>query len=144
MLRETEESLTIVKMDSFTKERPRTNFYTGAIYTPPKTLQREKYIGQQFKLQNRTWRMADGPVSVEIEIEVNVPSSARKKEKEEIKAGLIYPTKKPDLDNVAKLVLDGLQGIAFNDDYQVVDLKVSKRYGEEKRLKIKVKRYEKI
>lgn len=144
MLRETEESLTIVKMDSFTKERPRTNFRTGAIYTPPKTLERERYIATQYKLQNKGWKTLYGPVGIEIEIEVNVPSSARKKEKEDMKAGLIYPTKKPDIDNVAKLVMDGLQGVAFNDDYQVVDLKVSKRYGEEKRLKIKVKRYEKI
>lgn len=134
------ESLTIVKMDSFTKERPRTNFYTGAIYTPPSTLKREKYIAQQFSVQNMGWGISDGPVSVEIDVEVNVPTSARKKEKEEMIEGLIYPTKKPDLDNVAKLVLDGLQGVAFDDDYQVVELKVNKKYGKEKMLKIKVKK----
>ena len=135
-----EESITIVKMDSFTKERPRTNFKTGAIYTPIGTLKREKYIAQQFALQNMGWGITDGPISIEIEVEVNVPTSARKKEKEDMKDGLIYPTKKPDVDNVGKLVLDGLQGVAFDDDYQVVDLKISKRYGEEKKLKIKVKK----
>lgn len=135
-----DKSITIVKMDSFTKERPRTNFHTGAIYTPSKTLKREKYIAQQFALQNIGWGISDGPVSIEIEIEVNVPVNARKKDKEDMKKGLIYPIKKPDVDNVAKLVLDGLQGVAFDDDYQVVELKVRKKYGEEKKLKIVVEK----
>jgi Holliday junction resolvase RusA-like endonuclease len=41
----------------------------------------------------------------------------------------IYPTKKPDADNIAKVILDALNGIAYRDDTQVVDLTVSMRYG---------------
>ena len=43
--------------------------------------------------------------------------------------GAHYKTSKPDADNVAKLVSDSLNGIVFNDDAQVVDLRVIKQYG---------------
>lgn len=39
-----------------------------------------------------------------------------------------YPTKKPDGDNIAKAILDGLNGVAYDDDCQVVTLRVDKRY----------------
>ena len=42
--------------------------------------------------------------------------------------GMIKPTKKPDCDNIAKIVLDSLNGIAFMDDKQVVNLVVTKNY----------------
>ena len=40
-------------------------------------------------------------------------------------------TKKPDCDNVDKSVLDGINGIAYEDDRQVCDLHTIKRYGDE-------------
>lgn len=39
-----------------------------------------------------------------------------------------HPLKKPDADNVAKIILDALNGIAYLDDKQVVDLGVHKSY----------------
>ena len=42
----------------------------------------------------------------------------------------IYPTTKPDTDNIAKSILDSLNGIAYLDDKQVVDLRVRKQYAE--------------
>lgn len=42
----------------------------------------------------------------------------------------IYPTTKPDTDNIAKSILDSLNKIAYLDDKQVVDLRVRKRYAE--------------
>jgi Holliday junction resolvase RusA-like endonuclease len=42
----------------------------------------------------------------------------------------IYPTIKPDTDNIAKSILDSLNGIAYKDDKQVVKLTVEKRYDE--------------
>jgi Holliday junction resolvase RusA-like endonuclease len=40
----------------------------------------------------------------------------------------ILPMVKPDTDNIAKGVLDSLNGIAYQDDKQVVELKVNKFY----------------
>ena len=42
----------------------------------------------------------------------------------------IYPTTKPDTDNIAKSILDSLNGIAYKDDKQIVSLKVDKYYTE--------------
>ena len=41
------------------------------------------------------------------------------------------PLKKPDSDNIAKIVLDSLNKIAFDDDAQVVELTVIKKWTEE-------------
>ena len=40
----------------------------------------------------------------------------------------IHSDKRPDIDNLAKAVIDGLNGIAFNDDAQIADLHVTKKY----------------
>ena len=42
----------------------------------------------------------------------------------------IRPTKKPDNDNIAKIILDALNGVAYQDDKQVVSLQVEKYYTE--------------
>lgn len=43
----------------------------------------------------------------------------------------IYTTKKPDVDNIAKIVLDGLNVVAYNDDSQVIYISAAKVYGDE-------------
>lgn len=134
------ECITIVEMESFTKERPRTNFKTGAIYTPTKTMQNERRIAQQFRIQNRQWEITDLPIAVDIEIETSVPVNSNKKTKIAMLEGEIYPIKKPDVDNVSKLVLDALQGVAYEDDYQVITLRVTKKYGPSKKLTIKIEK----
>ena len=53
-------------------------------------------------------------------------------------AGLEKPTKKPDIDNIGKVVMDALNKIAFDDDSQVIKLLVEKVYGEEPRVEITI------
>ncbi len=45
---------------------------------------------------------------------------------------------KPDSDNIAKIILDGLNGIAYIDDNQVTKLKVNKIYGIKSYIKVKI------
>jgi Holliday junction resolvase RusA-like endonuclease len=52
--------------------------------------------------------------------------------------GEIRHTKKPDCDNMAKIVLDALNGIAFDDDSQITDLIVHKQYGESPNVEIEL------
>lgn len=59
-----------------------------------------------------------------------IPVSWSKAKKEAATKGDVLPTTKPDIDNLAKCVLDALNGIAYRDDNQVVRLEVSKFYGE--------------
>lgn len=51
----------------------------------------------------------------------------------------IYPTVKPDTDNIAKSILDALNGIAYNDDKQVVTLIVQKWYAEVPSVSVMIK-----
>lgn len=53
--------------------------------------------------------------------------------------GIEQATKKPDADNIAKAVLDGLNGVAFVDDSQVVALMVKKTYGLTPKVKVRIK-----
>jgi len=39
-----------------------------------------------------------------------------------------YCDKRPDIDNLAKSVIDGLNNIAFKDDGQIADLHITKHY----------------
>lgn len=48
--------------------------------------------------------------------------------------GKILPTKKPDCDNIAKIICDALNGVAYDDDKQIVALKVTKIYSDEPRV----------
>lgn len=57
-----------------------------------------------------------------------VPSSWPKTKKAQALAGTIRPTTKPDQDNVLKAIFDGLNGVAWRDDVQVVDITSRKRY----------------
>jgi Holliday junction resolvase RusA-like endonuclease len=53
----------------------------------------------------------------------------------------ISPTKKPDIDNVVKIVLDALNKMAFKDDNQITKIDVEKKYGEKEKLIVKVEEY---
>ena len=50
-----------------------------------------------------------------------------------------WATKKPDSDNIIKIILDGLNKVAFYDDAQVCKLYFEKRYAEIPRVKITIK-----
>jgi Holliday junction resolvase RusA-like endonuclease len=56
--------------------------------------------------------------------------------------GLIYPAKKPDIDNVVKSVTDALNGLAYGDDSQIVSLYVHKRYGLVPMVEVEISRQE--
>lgn len=131
-------SITVVELDSFTKERPRTNFYTKAVYTPKSTIDREKKIAQEFLKQNKEWEIDPKALKVRIEAVLNLPI-VNKKETVGMLDGTIKPLRKPDVDNVAKLVLDALNGVAYVDDKQIVELNVIKKYGNLESKKTKKK-----
>ena len=57
-----------------------------------------------------------------------IPKSTTKRKRAEIAAGACRPTKKPDFDNVFKILCDALNGIAYADDAQIVQASIRKRY----------------
>ncbi|MGN0715064.1 MAG: RusA family crossover junction endodeoxyribonuclease [Anaerovoracaceae bacterium] len=65
-----------------------------------------------------------------------IPQRTRKDILEGMRQERIRPAKKPDLDNVLKIVMDALTGVAIADDNQIVQVYIEKVYGEEPRLEI--------
>ena len=70
------------------------------------------------------------PLGIRIVAGYPIPRSDTNHTKEKKRAGVVLPTVKPDIDNVAKAVLDALNRLAFEDDKQVVYLSASKVYAD--------------
>lgn len=111
------------------KERPRFNRNTGRTYTPAKTRDYEKLVEWAYKCEAHGVRFT-GPISANIVAVYPVPHSWSKRQQAKATSGQQLPLVKPDLDNVAKAVLDALNGLAYRDDAQVTFLSICKRYGE--------------
>lgn len=109
------------------KARPR--ICRGHAFTPKDTVQYEKLVRECYKEQDG--RYLEGFVRALIIAYYKIPKSYSKKRVQAIKDGLEKPTKKPDADNIGKIILDSLNGIAYKDDSQIVDLSVIKRYTED-------------
>ena len=110
------------------KARPR--FTKGRTYTPKNTVIYEKLVRIRYQAAAMGITPAEGPVSVTILARYPIPKSATKAKRAGMISGALLPTKKPDLDNVAKIVCDALNGVAYRDDSQIVDLKVHKYFSE--------------
>ena len=67
-----------------------------------------------------------------------IPASKSKKIKEQMKQGILRPTKKPDMDNVIKAIADSLNNIAYHDDTQIVDCQIRKFYSEQPRIEVSI------
>jgi Holliday junction resolvase RusA-like endonuclease len=120
------------------KGRPR--FYRkGAgvgTYTDDKTAAYENLVTLAYKAAGG--EMMKPPMVVMISMFHPIPKSASKKMREAMEVNLVRPTKKPDADNCGKAVLDGLNGVAFEDDAQVVTLYITKKYSAEPRVYVEV------
>ena len=105
------------------KGRPRITKW-GA-HTPEKTVLYENLVKTAYDSE-----MLQGEIALSVEAFYQIPSSASKKKQELMRSGELRPTKKPDCDNVLKIVADALNGIAYKDDSQVVFASVSKQYAD--------------
>ena len=111
------------------KGRPR--FYGNHAVTPEKTRIYEALIRDSW-----TYGKIEGPIIVSMKFTFEIPKSYSKKKRSEL---LYRPkTTKPDLDNLVKAVLDGLQGEAFEDDSSVCGIVATKEYGTEPKVSIVV------
>ena len=123
------------------KARPRVNTYTGTAYTPTGTKDYENLIKQYFKVKYPRYEPLDGRVAIKIIAYFEVTKNTTKKDKKLIEEGLLSPTKKPDIDNIVKIILDALNKMAFKYDNQITKLEVEKLYGSEEKIVVKVENY---
>ena len=111
------------------KARPRFNTKTGRAFTPGDTISYENWVKCCYKEQDGKY--LEGPIRARIEVYYQIPKSYTKGKRLACKHNITLPCKKPDSDNIAKIVLDSLNKIAFDDDSQIVELTVIKRWTEE-------------
>lgn len=98
------------------------------LYTPEKTANYEGLVAHAGQVAMNGRDLIAGAVSVQLDIRLPVPASWSKRKQNEALDGQLLPTKKPDIDNVEKAIFDGLNGVVWNDDVQVVDVTKRKRY----------------
>ena len=123
------------------KARPRLNTYTGSIYTSKETKDYEKLIKQYFIIKYPRYIPLENRIYVKIVAYLKIPKNTTKKNRDLIDQGVLSPTKKPDIDNIVKIILDALNKMAFKDDNQITKLEIEKIYGEEEKILVKVEEY---
>lgn len=112
---------------------------TGRHYTPAKTVEYEALVAAQAKLAMRGQKPFNGPVAVEMEVIHTPPASWSKKRAQEAKNGLGgHLATKPDLDNVAKSIGDGANGVVWNDDSQIAALQVVRKFADRAEVVVRV------
>lgn len=110
------------------KGRPKFNGRTRRAYTPQNTRDYEETVRECC----RTVLEAPFPPDMALRCEVFAgfpvaPSDSKPKQQRKLD-GLLKPTKKPDWDNIGKIVCDALNGVAYHDDSQITCAVVKKRY----------------
>lgn len=119
------------------KARPRVT-RAGITYTPAKTVNYETLVKELFHVAYPDHRPLDVPVKMLIEAYFTIPASWSKKKKQQALGGAIRPTKRPDWDNLGKLVSDALNGLAYRDDAQIVEATAAKYYSDRPRVEIEI------
>jgi len=120
------------------KARPRFSRRSGVVYTPAKTMSYEKLVKLSCQTATKVFFEDGKYLQVEIRAFFAIPTSASKKKKEAMLSGQIRPDKKPDLDNIAKVILDSANGLIYADDKQVVNLICDKYYSDRPRVEFEV------
>ena len=107
-------------------------------YTPKKTLNYETYIKELFVIKYPGFIIMEDAISVDVMAYLIIPMSKSKKQKEAMLNGDIFPTTRPDGDNILKVCLDALQGICFKNDSQIIRGSFKKIYSNTPRVEIMV------
>lgn len=121
------------------KGRPRLTTRGGfaRAYTPAKTRRYEDLLRLAAGDAMNGRQPLEGPLQVTVAAYVPIPQSTSKRDRAAIDRGELHPTKRPDIDNFLK-TLDGLNGVCWRDDSQIVQLVGLKSYSERPRLMVMI------
>jgi len=121
-----------VDIDPVAKGRPRYakrgNFVST--YTPTKTRDYEQIIKYKAIEAMGSSEPLESPVRVNLEFGMPIPKSAPKKALEAYLDGSVKHIKKPDVDNLAKAILDAMNDVVYLDDNQIIRLTICKKYSK--------------
>lgn len=108
-------------------------------YTPKQTTEYEKLVKASYTAVSKTFFNKNIPIIISIIALFSIPKSVSKKLKNSMLKGDILPTKKPDSDNIIKIILDALNGVCYHDDSQICKVNFEKRYAEIPEVKVIIK-----
>ena len=111
------------------------------LYDPKKVSVYKKQLAMMCKFQYKDQPLS-GQLTVNLKFYRHVQSSVSKKERKLRLIGAHRPTVKPDVDNYIKSTLDGLNGLLWEDDNQIVKIVAEKYYSDRPRIEIEVERLE--
>lgn len=112
-------------------------------YTPEKTVSYENLVTLEYRRQCRDFKFPkDTPLDVRITAYYGIPKSVSKKKAQLMRERKIRPMKKPDFDNIGKIVCDSLNNIAYHDDAQIVDAQVRKFFSDDPRVVVTIQEAE--
>ena len=116
------------------KGRPRHGKYKT--YTPAKTKSVENNIAYLYKVNVGYY--FEGYVKLKLDLYYSIAKSDSTKKKLMKLNNELRPNKKPDIDNVVKLVADALNEVAYKDDTQIIELRCRKFYSDIPRMEITI------
>lgn len=130
------------------KERPRMSTRTGKAYTPDQTIMYENWIKLMYNTTVKHYFEENVRMIVTCYYDITKKDKeALEKKKINTKGykeamgkleGSIRPNKKPDIDNIIKSIADSLNGIAYKDDAQVVEVIAKKFYSNKPRVEVTI------
>ena len=111
-------------------------------YSPKKTVNYETYIKELFAVKYPDFRPVESVLIMELQAWLMIPTSASKKKRKLMQDLALKPGKRPDIDNVIKVVMDALEKLAYKNDSQIVEAHLYKFYAERPRLDIRISEFE--
>ena len=110
------------------------------MYDPPKSKAYKQMVAAKVRsyMKINGIEMLEDPLIVHLNFYFKPPKSYTKKKLKLIEEGKLHYTKSVDADNLAKGVLDSCNKLLFKDDSQVVELNITKQYGKEDYVDVKV------
>lgn len=115
------------------KGRPRLTTRGGfaRAYTPDKTRRFETIVAESARASIGPIDPYSGAVELEAHFSLPIPKSWPKRDKLAAMEGRLLPQGKPDIDNYLKAIADGMNGVVYADDSQIVTVRLTKRYGDD-------------
>ena len=108
------------------------------VYDPQKSVNYKKLIKEAAE-KYKPLNLIEEPVDLILFFSLPIPKAFNKAKRKLALDYDIFPLGKPDVDNLAKGVIDALTGIIWKDDSQIIYLGVGKGYGEEPSVEIEIR-----